>query len=55
MKESSLDILCCPVCKGDLILRDAKKKGGEIMEGTLVCKKCSRKYRIKDGIADLVP
>lgn len=35
-----LDILACPVCKADVELKDNK----------IVCKKCGRKYPIKDGI-----
>ena len=55
MRESTLDILCCPVCKGALTLKDAKKNGKDIVSGTLVCKKCGKQYRIKDGIPDMVP
>ena len=35
-----LDILACPACKGDVELKDNK----------IVCKKCGRKYPVKDGI-----
>jgi hypothetical protein len=35
-----LDILACPSCKADVEL-----KGNRI-----VCKKCGRKYPIKDGV-----
>jgi hypothetical protein len=35
-----LDILSCPGCKADVEL-----KGGKI-----VCKKCGKKYPVKDGI-----
>jgi hypothetical protein len=35
-----LDILACPACKGDV-----EQKGDKI-----VCKKCQKKYPIKDGI-----
>lgn len=35
-----LDILCCPACKGDVILTEEK----------IVCKKCGKKYPVKDGI-----
>ena len=55
MKESTLDILCCPVCKGNLKLKDARKKGEDIVSGILVCEKCGKEYRINDGIPDLVP
>ena len=35
-----LDILACPACKGDV----------ELKEGKIACKKCAKKYPIKDGI-----
>ena len=35
-----LDILACPVCCGDVDLKENK----------IVCKKCGKKYPIKDGI-----
>jgi uncharacterized protein YbaR (Trm112 family) len=35
-----LNILACPACKSDVELKDNK----------IVCKKCNRKYPIKDGI-----
>ena len=35
-----IDILCCPACKGDLALIDKK----------IVCKKCKKKYPVKDGL-----
>ena len=55
MKERTLDILCCPVCKGDLELKHAKRNADEIIEGVLVCSRCEKEYAIKDGIVDLVP
>ncbi len=35
-----LDILACPACKGDVELKEEK----------IVCKKCGKKYPIRDGI-----
>jgi hypothetical protein len=35
-----LAILICPDCKGDVELRDNR----------IVCKKCGKKYPVKDGI-----
>ena len=49
-----MEILCCPVCKGDLDLAVDVEKD-EIIEGSLFCKKCSHRYEIKDGIPDLLP
>ncbi|MBM3254985.1 MAG: Trm112 family protein [Candidatus Omnitrophica bacterium] len=38
--KALLDILACPACKGDVELKDER----------IVCKKCNRKYPVKDGI-----
>jgi len=35
-----LDILACPACKADVILKDDR----------IVCTKCGRRYPIKDDI-----
>lgn len=57
VRDELLEILCCPVCKGDLRLavtrRDAQ--GSEILEGTLQCTRCSERYPIEDGIPNLLP
>jgi uncharacterized protein YbaR (Trm112 family) len=60
MKMSTYDILCCPVCKGDLTLTVEKKEileSGEedVITGTLYCKACDVTYPIEDGIPDLLP
>jgi len=54
MKRDLMEILCCPVCKGDLELRVDVEKD-EILEGSLYCKHCNHRYEIKDGIPDLLP
>lgn len=40
-----LEILACPMCKGDV-----KLKGDE-----LVCKECGRHYPIENGIPNMLP
>ena len=55
MRDKTLEILCCPVCKGDLELLNPKKEGEVIVSGILKCKECGKEYEIKDGIPDLVP
>lgn len=55
MKRSLLDILCCPVCKGDLALGVETEDVTGIIEGTLTCASCSVAYPISDGIPDLLP
>lgn len=54
MKRDLMEILCCPVCKGDLELGVDVEKD-EIIEGSLFCKNCNHRYEIKDGIPDLLP
>ncbi len=39
-----LDILCCPLCKGDL----------ELSETHLTCNHCKREYEIIDGIPNMM-
>ncbi len=55
MKKDLMDILCCPVCKGDLKLTVRKEEGSEIIEGSLFCPKCNETYPIEDGIPNLLP
>jgi uncharacterized protein YbaR (Trm112 family) len=56
MKRSLLDILCCPVCKGDLGLAvNMEDNENGIIEGTLTCARCGVAYPISDGIPDLLP
>ncbi|MEA1994055.1 MAG: Trm112 family protein [Euryarchaeota archaeon] len=42
MDKELIEILACPVCKGNVFL-DKK-------ENKIVCEECGRKYRIEDGI-----
>ena len=55
MRPDLLEILCCPVCKGDLTLSETRRDGDEIVEGTLRCARCGVDYPITDGIPDLLP
>ena len=55
MKHQMMDIICCPVCKGDLALKVQKEDSVEILEGFLTCKKCKFDYPIQDGIPNLLP
>ena len=50
-----MEILACPVCKGDLELRIATEVGDEVVEGSLHCAKCSETYPIEDSIPNLLP
>ncbi|HJJ55400.1 MAG TPA: methytransferase partner Trm112 [Methanocorpusculum sp.] len=55
MKRWLLDIICCPICKGTLIITENKSTNTEILDGVLTCTSCNRTYPISDGIADLLP
>jgi uncharacterized protein len=50
-----MDILCCPVCKGDLVLSVTKEDDNEILEGGLHCATCHVDYPIHEGIPNLLP
>jgi uncharacterized protein YbaR (Trm112 family) len=55
MKRELMDIICCPVCKSDLVLEVEKEDGKEIIEGKLTCRTCNHPYKITEGIPNLLP
>jgi len=55
MRRDLMDILVCPVCKGDLQLNTYKEEDGQIIEGRLRCEACREDYPIDDGIPNLLP
>ncbi|MCI4333154.1 MAG: methytransferase partner Trm112 [Thermoplasmata archaeon] len=55
MKPDLMEILCCPVCKGELKLTTTKTEGVEIVVGNLRCPTCGVDYPIDDGIPNLLP
>jgi SAM-dependent methyltransferase len=55
MRERLLEWLVCPVCKGDLALRDAAGRDGAIDRGTLRCEACGASYPITSGIPRMMP
>ncbi len=50
-----MDILACPVCKGELELTAEEEGDGEVVTGSLYCAKCNVRYPIKDAIPNLLP
>ena len=50
-----LEILACPVCKGELKLRVDAEDNQEILTGALYCPKCNLTYPINDAIPNLLP
>jgi uncharacterized protein len=55
VKPDLLEILRCPLCRGELTLTTTKSERGEILEGNLACPKCKADYPITEGIPDLLP
>lgn len=50
-----MEVLCCPMCKGELKLDVKKRDPKEVLEGTLTCKRCATTFPIEDGIPNLLP
>ncbi len=50
-----MDILCCPMDKGELELEIDEQNEDEVLTGTLVCADCGESYPIEDGIPNLLP
>ena len=55
MRPDLLEILRCPVCRGELSLAVTSREGEEILGGTLTCARCRVDYPITEGIPDLLP
>ncbi|HUW67743.1 MAG TPA: methytransferase partner Trm112 [Candidatus Nanoarchaeia archaeon] len=55
MKHELMEILCCPMCKGDLVLTVDEEEDKEIIKGSLFCSKCNEHYPIEDGIPNMLP
>jgi uncharacterized protein YbaR (Trm112 family) len=55
MKRELMDILACPVCKGELELSVEEEDEHEIVTGSLRCPKCAVSYPIVDTIPNLLP
>lgn len=54
MKHRLLDLLCCPMCHGGLLL-DTFFRAAEIEEGALTCGHCGRLFPVINGIPRLLP
>ena len=55
MRRKLMDILVCPMCKGELNLKITVERDDEIVEGTLTCKACNETYPIEDTIPNMLP
>ena len=50
-----MEILACPMCKGELELNVINEEGDEVVTGGLVCHQCDENYPIEDSIPNLLP
>ena len=55
MRPELMDLLACPLCKGELTLTVVDEEGGEILNGALDCPACGETFAIEDGIPNLLP
>ena len=55
MKKDLMQILACPVCKGDLDLQIESEDGDDVINGILNCASCNESYPIEDSIPNLLP
>ena len=55
MKKELMEILPCPMCKGELELKVINEEGEEVVTGGLECHKCDETYPIEDSIPNLLP
>ena len=55
MRHDLMEILACPVCKGELTLTVEQEDGEKIIEGSLHCAACDETYPISEGIPNLLP
>ena len=55
MKEELMDILACPLCRGELGLTVDRREDDEIVEGSLRCFECGEVFPIEDTIPNLLP
>ena len=55
MKKELMDILACPVCKGELELTVEEEDEREVVAGALYCRQCDIRYPVVDTIPNLLP
>lgn len=55
MRKDLMEILACPMCKGDLELTVEEERDDEVVTGSLFCAKCNERYPIEDSIPNLLP
>ena len=55
MRLDLMEILVCPICRGDLDLAVSAQEEDEIVQGTLTCKECGEVFPIEDTIPNMLP
>ena len=50
-----MEILVCPMCRGELDLKITNQEGDEIVEGVLTCTECGETYPIVNTIPNMLP
>ena len=55
MKKDLMEILACPVCKGELQLSIEQDQDDEVVSGSLFCGGCDKTYPIEEYIPNLLP
>ncbi len=55
MKHQLMEILVCPICKGELKLTVEEESEKEIVKGDLCCSACNEHYPIEDTIPNMLP
>lgn len=55
MKRDLMNILACPLCKGDLKLDVEEENEKEVITGSLYCARCDQRYPVVDAIPNLLP
>ncbi len=55
VRRDLMEILACPVCKGELELTVDEEDEREVIRGSLRCAKCDERYPITDTIPNLLP
>jgi uncharacterized protein len=55
MRRDLLEILACPVCKGDLTIEIFEENEKEIVTAKLQCKTCLEIYPVEEGIPNMLP
>ncbi|MEC9309956.1 MAG: methytransferase partner Trm112 [Chloroflexota bacterium] len=54
MRKDLMNILACPVCKGNLTLTADLEAEEDVIEGTLKCQHCSVDYPIVGSVPNFV-